>query len=1328
MTMKPFSCSVVRIVIAAALACFCATAVVAQIPNWCHNPVPANGPPAPPMPPACGGPGGGGGSGGSGGGAAGRLGENGRAGSGTSGAPQAPSSCNLCTGSPCLVASGNYLSSALDLAIPTVGFPLVVSRTYESARPIDGLIGIGWTLNLSAHLYYAAYLYAAPSTYRHEADVVLPNGNRFRFVENTDGTTFTPPAARYDVLIKNSNGSFDLAMADASTKYHFGASGRLETITDEFGNTLVLTYDSSDRLQRIADGGSSGRYLDVFYGANGRVSTIQDHTGRHVTFAYGTDGRLLSVTDPAGRAISYGYTNVRFGPLLTQISDPWGRTLTTVTYDSLGRTATYTEAGETYTYTYNYNGRSDQSSKVDSVGNRWVYTYSSTGVITERTYPGSVQQLVTYNSDSTIAQSTDEVGVKTAYTYAAQGRVETVTKDYTGPLEVRFDYQYDSAFPTKATSVLPKKRNAVTGVWEPHPDWQGWKYDYYQTGSAAPGALWHVYRVRSDGVTTDTIATYTYNTHGQQLTSTDAAGGVTDYTYDTVGTLASFTGPTNNDAATRPVTSYVYDSLGRTTGVVTPDHSGTAPLDVQYVYDAVDRVTETRDHFTTSTGYVTTSVAYDRYDTTSGLLFTDVTDPNGNATHQGYDVHGRLIQSTDALGATTAYAYVRSNLNSITDANGNATSYSYNALGRLTATTFPDGAVEGYTYTADGLLATKTDRKLQTIGYGYDHLKRLTSKSYPGSTSVSYAYTGQKLMQVTDTSVSPSETHGFTYDSSFRISTNTQATRGTITYTYTPSDAVATYAVTGGASAAYTYYADGSLDTIQWSPVSGTFKFTYSPGGAYNTLTFPNGQTRTYGYDQWRRLTSVANVHPTVGNLATYTYVYDTEFGGATNRLDQRTRMLATVPSQSLSAAATNYYYDEGYQLIGAQYPSGLFGGATKRWAYDAIGNRVSEEVFPCPPCSPEFSVLNEYTYQTIGTNPNNWQRLLNGLSTYAYDANGNVTDRGAVTLAWDAENRIKDVADSGTSTTWGNRYDYQGRRTRLLSSSASEKSFMYDGLNLIGRGLSSAIPALTEQFLYGPGIDEPLAMTSSAGIYYYSVDALGSVTLVTSATGTVGTSTAYSAWGDATSFSSALAGQPFGYTARETAESDLLFYRARFYDASVGRFLSEDPVGSNVGQSRYAYVGNAPMTWKDPLGRMRRKDKCKATCPDLLQAIEELAEELAERWADGDKYKGTGTFPRGTTREGHIQKYEELQENLNEFIDEYLKRCGPPPARAVEWSRRPHPYPPLPNKPNTERSWSPPRLPRMPAWAPWVVGAGVAAGTCVLCPECCVVFVLGAM
>jgi hypothetical protein len=117
--------------------------------------------------------------------------------------------------------------------------------------------------------------------------------------------------------------------------------------------------------------------------------------------------------------------------------------------------------------------------------------------------------------------------------------------------------------------------------------------------------------------------------------------------------------------------------------------------------------------------------------------------------------------------------------------------------------------------------------------------------------------------------------------------------------------------------------------------------------------------------------------------LAAYAYTYDFDYVTDTwAMLGQRTAQVADLPALGLAGAITKYYYDAGYRLIRVDYPNEApFGGERHAWTYDLIGNRLTNTV---------NGVSQTYTYQRIGANPYNWQRLMSdGDSSYTYDANG---------------------------------------------------------------------------------------------------------------------------------------------------------------------------------------------------------------------------------------------------------------------------------------------------------------------------------------------------
>jgi RHS repeat-associated protein len=1077
-----------------------------------------------------------------------------------------------CKGSPLFVGAGNYYFSVTDLNIPTRGFELSVTRNYDTIRPVDGLFGNGWTSNITMRLYYSNYLYQAPSTYIKEAVLMMPSGRMYRFKENADGVTYTSPIGSYDTVVRNGDGTFDLTRAHSRTKYHFRTDGGLESVKDDYNNPINYSYDGNGRLTQISDGTGSGRYINVIYGADGRIINLQDSATRSVVYQYDTDGYLTRVTDAAGRNTDYSYVQSRFAKLLTRVTDHWGRIITDVTYDTVGRTATYTEAGEKYTYTYNYLSNPLQTSKTNLAGGLYIFGFNQQGQITSNKKGAVPAVTTTYYADGSPDLITDEVSVKTKYTYNANGTVATITRNYQGTGAVRYDYSYDTNFPEKVTVIVPK--NPSTGVRD--PNWQEWRYDYNPPNSTAAGALWHVYRVRDDGTTIDTMATYTYNAAGQVLSATDASGAVTNYDYNsTTGDLISVTYPLNSDSGTRPIYQYGRDSLGRVTTVT--DALGHITT---YTYDSIRRITTVtlpKPSVSFPEDFITT-YTYDNYDSVAQSVYTMQTDPNGRITTQWFDQFGQMLKSRDALGKDTNFVYTKGLLQSITDANGNQTSYTYNNVRQLTRTTFPDATTENYTYKNDGLLNTTLERKSVQFQNFYDAFKRLTSTGWEGG-SRNFTYTGQKLTQASYFFGTGSDTQTFGYDSAYRVNSHVQPSRGTITYTYDVNDRVATYSVSGGGpTTTYTYYADGSLRTITWSPVINNFTYTYTLNGQYDLITFPNWQTRDYTYDDQGRLTQIANIHPTANNLATYSYGYDlNNDGGGYTMKGQRTSMTASVPFQNFINNQTNYFYDDNYQLKKVVYPNVQpFSAEIAEWTYDDIGNRTQ-------------SILNgtptAYTYIKNGGNPNNGQRLQSdGVNTYAYDLNGNNTTRTGFTFTWYKTNLLTGI--SGTPAI-SYRYDYDGRRFRRTVGSTNY-DYIYDGRNLIGQRMTGV-----QDFVFGPGIDEPLATKIGSNIYYYSVDGLGSVALLTDTNGAVQNSYVYDAWGVSRSQSGSLA-NPFTYTSREANEAGMLYYRARYHNPTIGRFVTEDPMMFNGGINFYTYVENKSILFTDPFGL-----KC---CPKNLK------------------------------------------------------------------------------------------------------------------------------
>lgn len=134
-----------------------------------------------------------------------------------------------------------------------------------------------------------------------------------------------------------------------------------------------------------------------------------------------------------------------------------------------------------------------------------------------------------------------------------------------------------------------------------------------------------------------------------------------------------------------------------------------------------------------------------------------------------------------------------------------------------------------------------------------------------------------------------------------------------------------------------------------------------------------------------------------------------------------------------------------------------------------------------------------------------------------------------------------------------------------------------------------------------------------SGATSYYEQDGVGSATSLTNAVAAIAQTYSYKTFGGIITSSGTLT-NPIQYTGREfDSETDLHYYRARYYDAGVGRFLSEDEVGSDEGADLYVYVGNSPIDLRDPTGFYKLKGFSPGQQSQMSGAIQQAIKKLSE-------------------------------------------------------------------------------------------------------------------
>jgi RHS repeat-associated protein len=1039
--------------------------------------------------------------------------------------------------SPVNAQTGDYLYSHRDLYLEGRGIPLEITRTYNSRDRYDGPFGYGWKFNLEMKLY-VSFMGATEVVRIRQGD-----GVRIEFTRQDDGS-YEPEKGWWDTLVKNTDGGFTWTQGRCSggcglPKYTFDGAGYLRTMDDPNGNRTTMSYDATGKLKTVTD--ASGRKLVIAYGTNNKIAMVTDPANRTFSYGYDANGNLTSYTDPSGRKTTCAYDSLH---RLTSVTDARGNTETAITYDEAGRVATYSEGGGVYTMSYSPSNKTSYK-RLPTGWSSWTIVYNSAGQPVSRTDPLYGYTSYTYDDKLRLTHITDPLYKTTTFEY--DGR-DNRTK-MTDPLGNSTTFTYHATFNkiTSQTDALGRKTtftHDVYGNLAKITDATGNSTSlvYNQNGQLIQmtNPLGYVTNYAYDNYgylssVTDAagnVTTYVHDVLGNLIEITNAAGGVSKYTYNVMGYITSFTDPLGNK------TSYAYDANYNLIKIT--DAAGNI---TSYEYDAYDRLVKEKDPLGNETVR-----SFDVY----GNLVSEK-DPNGNVTQFTYDLLNRLTRKTHADGTSVSYAYDRlGNPTTVQDAKGNATGYQYDALGRMIQITHADGGKETFAYDKVGNMISRTDRKGNVIGFAFDSLNRVKEKVYPGNIKATFAYDALSRLTLAENAASK-VTYG--YDKMNRVVKATQDGKS-VTYAYDKMGNRVKLIYPGGDFVRYAHDASGRLQTVSDSDGKAIATFTHDKLARRTKLQLSNDTESSYQYDKADRMTGLTHKRTSTGKtLASFVYGYD--------MADQR-ESLTTLAGQH------DFSYDKKYQLTGATHPS----AAAASYSYDAAGNRIST----VDGGTTAYTVNNMNQYTVVG-----------GVG-FSYDQNGNLISDGANTYDYDFDNNLVKVQTAQDTITF--EYDALGRRVSK-SVDGNVTAYLYDGDHVLAETIPSGN---TYQYLYGARIDEVLRMvkTGAGTKYFYHGDALGSVRLLTSATGGIVEQYAYDPFGQAqvangagTPLAKSAVGNPLLFTGRALdAETGLYHYRARSYDPGIGRFLQPDPVGQFLGgENLYAYVFNNPVNAIDPYG-----------------------------------------------------------------------------------------------------------------------------------------------
>lgn len=619
-----------------------------------------------------------------------------------------------------------------------------------------------------------------------EGSVELEIGGAFFvFLKQASGTFITPPGIKATLCTAGhapcpstlpENVKWRLIYNQSQEHVDFYPWGVAEG-SDRYGNGLKATYkEGVDFISSWTD--TEGRKIEyaATHPETEFPAEMKDVAGsRHANFEYSANNennstQLLAVTDAEGHTTHYAY---QYGDL-TKITTPKGNVIMLVysanhQIEYITRTTNtgHTE-GPTTRFTYYKVGEapspctsSQKATKVTdpdgyggAEGHYVIYCANTLDEVEKTVNAEGKETKATFDpfgnqrSSAAAARETGGSGGVSSAVYGElgqnincelEGTAEAETKCPSGALEKGYAsaYKYEDTELKYQPSAVRSERQKSTSICY----WGGSISCEVPAGEkGATGAI----KKEADPLTKQNSATYSYNEHGQTVSSTDPDGNTTKYEYDEKGNLKTITPPAGSglgkttitvDADSRP--HIVTQCLAESGGSCTSSETDTL------TYSKLDQVTEA-----VYTGPGATKTFKYSYDADGNL--EKRVDPTGT-TNFTYDSLNRLTEEALPGSVSNAYTYdAASNLTSITEGGG-TTSYLYNKLNEQEAMYEPGGNCGAtpakctrFTYDNDGSVTRITYPSGATLNYTLDPTTgrpvKITAKSPAGATLLSNSY------------------------------------------------------------------------------------------------------------------------------------------------------------------------------------------------------------------------------------------------------------------------------------------------------------------------------------------------------------------------------------------------------------------------------------------------------------------------------------------------------------------------------------------------------------------------------------------------------------
>lgn len=652
---------------------------------------------------------------------------------------------------------------------------------------------------------------------------------------------------------------------------------------------------------------------------------------------------------------------------------------------------------------------------------------------------------------------------------------------------------------------------------------------------------------------------------------------------------------TQNDLLLKESLPYVSVGSARTTATTTTN------LYTVYNYDAMKRVINAQ----TAVGTITNN--YNDWQTT-------VTDAEGKVKDLYKDAYDNLVQVNEHNNLATYSTYYQWNylkkLTKITDALGNVRNFIYDGLGRnllaedlhaVGDTTF---GVWQYSYDEVGNLIYKIAPNTKATAFTYDNLNRVLTEDAIGTEEIEVVYDYDncqngvgRLCSVINSAIKNFLSYnilGQLIQEDKRIGRAQYITN----YTYDRQGNEILIINPDNSRVVYNYNSAGLINSVQRQEASDPGLINVINNIDYNAVNLPtvlayaNGvvTTNTYDANELYRLRTKITIAGSQ-NLQHLTYTYDA-VGNITQIIDA---------SDTLTAKTTDYTYDDLHRLISATITNSAAQGVDgpnnenqiQTFSYDAIGNLTYK------------SDVGNYSYDGYqGENYANPHAVTSaGTKNYYYDENGNliqvmdnVSDE-STTMMWDYGNRLMTVIVG--EKVYAYTYDSNGQRVKEESGD-NKTYYPTKNYSLGSNGAEKHI------FLGDTAIATISGTEDSAISYNIHSDHLTGSNVITDSNQVIDELTDYYSFGTMRiDEQNGEHNEKRKFTGHEyDVDTGLIYANARYYNASLGRWLSQDNVFKEIANPQaieqltqksyiqflsepqehnsYSYVRNNPLKYKD--------------------------------------------------------------------------------------------------------------------------------------------------